>query len=149
MSSRSQIPFYHIVTICTVASLEPYADSFMYICWKARLFPALTHLAFFSALMVLKSNCSILQCFVFIFRLHIWSSTCFSHVPQVHSPPTGAVQNCQMTVKTCSLVLNPSQGGYINPLGHPYQLGMQSGGSADPGGSQADCAAHPRQENPP
>lgn len=34
MSSRSQISFYHIVTTCTVTSLEPYSDSFMYICWK-------------------------------------------------------------------------------------------------------------------
>lgn len=60
-----------------------------------RLFPALTHLAFFSALMVLKSNCSILQCFAFIVRLHVWPSICFSHVSQVHSLPTGAVANCQ------------------------------------------------------
>lgn len=56
MSSRTQVSFYHTVSSCTVTSLEPYSGSFMYICWKARLFPALTHLAFFSALMVLEKQ---------------------------------------------------------------------------------------------
>lgn len=81
------------------------------------------------------------------FNLHIWPWIGFPHVARIPSSPTTAVASCQ-TVKNCSPALNSSQGGHRNPLGCPYQLGMQSGGSADPGGSQADCAAHPQQETP-
>lgn len=146
--SKTWTPLFHTVTTYTTMPSETSPDSFMFTCWKARLLPALTLSAFSSSLMALNSNWSIFYCFVSTFSLHTGPWTGLPHVAKMPSFPIGAAANYQMTVKTCSPALNPSRGGHRNPLGCPYQLGMRSGGSADPGGSQADCAAHPRQENP-